>query len=375
MAETLIGTANNIASHPKGAHILSQEDLKLMVNSADAEGNSALHWAARKNHEAVAVLLIEAGATIDLTNKEESTPLHWAARKHNAALLELLLAGGASPFVFNKWGATALDNAVAVAGGGATAQVAIDLLRRKEKVLRAKQQKQQQGQQQGEPPPPGSAEGAAGGAGGGSPSTGAAGAAERGSSSSSPVWGEGPGVTSGKPRGMKAKAAARRKAANERREAALKARDAQEDEKAKTMKLRRQRQAVELRLKGLCDAISLPPAPSLPPQPAAGAGGRNGRSASPPKEPPKAQATKALREALDEATALGGCNTTVIGAAVAMLKHAEELRERAKRDAARAAEKQRGRSPGGKKLPGEKNPEEEMAKLERKLLRQQARGR
>ena len=66
-----------------------------------------------------------------------------------------------------------------------------------------------------------------------------------------------PAVGDGAPRGIKAKAKARRDAANARREAALKARDAAEEEKAKNQQLRRQRQAIELKLKELSDTVSV----------------------------------------------------------------------------------------------------------------------
>lgn len=78
MADHLISTVSQIVSD--NTAILSASDLREMVNAADGDGNPALHWAARKGHQAVAVQLIEAGAMVDARNKELSTALHWAAR-------------------------------------------------------------------------------------------------------------------------------------------------------------------------------------------------------------------------------------------------------------------------------------------------------
>ena len=332
VAETLIGTVNNIVGDGKG--VLSAKDIAAMVNTADSDGNSALHWAARKDHMAVAVQLLEAGASVDKQNKEDSTPLHWAARKHNEQMLRLLLDAGARMDVVNKWGATALDNAEAV---NRTADATL-LLRSRATAAKSRQQQQQQQQQQ------------------------------QGSSPDDKAWGEGPGLSDGAPKGVKAQAAKRRHAANERREAALRAREEQEKEKGEQQALRRKRAVVEMRLKELCDSMlseaALPKA-------------KDPRARSPPdarsRSPPKASQTKELREALSEAKELGGCNTTVIGAAESKLKQAEELRERQKRDAARQAERERGRSPSkggrGQKRPGEKSEEEKLANLERKMLR------
>ena len=81
--------------------------------------------------------------------------------------------------------------------------------------------------------------------------------------------------------------------------------------------------------------------------------------------PPKLAATQALRQALDAATALGGCNSQVIGEAQAKLMQAQELRAKAKRDAEKS----------NKRKPGEKSEEEKLAQMEKKLIRQRARGR
>jgi hypothetical protein len=227
VAELFIGTASGISSeHPT---VLTADDLAGMVNAPDKDGSTALHWAARKGHEAVAVQLIESGAAVDAVNKEESTALHWAARKHNGALLQILLAAGAAPHLQNKWGATALDNAIAIR----RESPAVERLRQAEKQ-NAKQR---------------ALFSAAQGVGAAQPG------AEPGMGDAGRGWGEGPGVGDGAPRGQRAIAEQKRRAANERREAALKARQAQEDEKATQMRLRRQRNAVEMKLKQLLESL------------------------------------------------------------------------------------------------------------------------
>jgi len=358
VAETLIGTAHDIAH--EGAGVLTEADLAAMVNAADADGNSALHWAARKGHEAVAVQLIESGALLDFINKEESTPLHWAARKHNGAIIELLLHAGASALIVNKWGASALDNAKAVRGDSRAVELLAEAaaVQSKKGFLFSTGQQQQQQQQQQQAGQQQQEEEAMG---------------RLGETETVVAGGEASRLAHGVPRGEKAKAAQRRQAANQRREAALKARDAQEEAKAKDLLLRRQRAAVELKLRELGDAVS-PALLDVNVRAKVGDTHLRARAAS----PPKLATTQALRDALEAAKELGGCNSQVIGEAEAKLMQAQELRARQKRDAERKTEKERGRaqqSPGGKRRPGEKSEQEKMAQMEKKLLRQRARAR
>uniref|UniRef100_A0A5S6R4I2 ANK_REP_REGION domain-containing protein n=1 Tax=Trichuris muris TaxID=70415 RepID=A0A5S6R4I2_TRIMR len=49
-----------------------------LINSADSEGNTALHLACDEGRRQVAVMLVKEGATLDLKNKEEKTPLDLA---------------------------------------------------------------------------------------------------------------------------------------------------------------------------------------------------------------------------------------------------------------------------------------------------------
>ena len=70
---------------------------KLLKNGADIDAtdtkyqNTALHWAAYRNHLDLVKLLINMGATVDLRNKFGSTPLFWAARRGGAEIVKFLL--------------------------------------------------------------------------------------------------------------------------------------------------------------------------------------------------------------------------------------------------------------------------------------------
>ena len=258
-------------------------------------------------------------------------------QKHNGALIELLLAANADASIANKWGATALDNAIAVDNKQQGSQ-AVALLRAATK-----------GQK-----------GGGGASGAGSSADGAA----RG-------WGEGPGSADGVPKGEREKAAKKRREANKRRAAAAKAREAQEEEKAQHQALRRKRAELEMRLKEMTEALEGVMSMVAPPPDARSRviGERPVIDRS--RSPPKASATQALKAALGEAETLGGCNPTVLGQAKNRLQQAAEVREVHKR-----READRGRSPTKKakpKAPGEKSAAEDLAKLERKLVRAKAR--
>ena len=65
------------------------------VNAAQADGATALHWAAYHGDEDLARLLLEAGADATASNRNGSTPLWLAASRGEAAMIETLLEGGA----------------------------------------------------------------------------------------------------------------------------------------------------------------------------------------------------------------------------------------------------------------------------------------
>jgi ankyrin repeat protein len=61
------------------------------VNRRDSYGWTALHWAARGEHEAVVRLLLEKGADVKTKTKDGETALFWAVREGHKAVVRLLL--------------------------------------------------------------------------------------------------------------------------------------------------------------------------------------------------------------------------------------------------------------------------------------------
>ncbi len=67
------------------------------VNAAQADGTTALHWAAHWNDLDAVNLLLRAGANAKTANRYGATPLSEAAAVDNAAMIEALLKAGADP--------------------------------------------------------------------------------------------------------------------------------------------------------------------------------------------------------------------------------------------------------------------------------------
>ncbi|MDR0779396.1 MAG: ankyrin repeat domain-containing protein [Pseudomonadales bacterium] len=66
------------------------------VNGAQADGATALHWAAYNGDVALAKALLDAGANPSAANRNGSTPLWLAATRGDAAMLKTLLDAGAN---------------------------------------------------------------------------------------------------------------------------------------------------------------------------------------------------------------------------------------------------------------------------------------
>ena len=65
------------------------------VKAAQADGATALHWAAYHGDASLVSMLLEAGADIAAANRNGSTPMWLAASRGDAAVIEALLAKGA----------------------------------------------------------------------------------------------------------------------------------------------------------------------------------------------------------------------------------------------------------------------------------------
>ena len=73
-------------------------------------GDAAVHRRA-EGHDAIVQMLLQRGATVDLTNKDQRSPLGIACAKGHAAVVSLLLGAGANVSHVDKWGDTPLAEA------------------------------------------------------------------------------------------------------------------------------------------------------------------------------------------------------------------------------------------------------------------------
>ncbi len=81
------------------------------VNSSEADGMTALHWAVRADDAETVDVLIRAGANASAANRYGVTPLSLAATNGNGAITRALLKAGANPNVLGPDGETVLMTA------------------------------------------------------------------------------------------------------------------------------------------------------------------------------------------------------------------------------------------------------------------------
>jgi ankyrin repeat protein len=84
---------------------------KANVNAGEADGFTALHWAAQRNNVQLVELLLAAGASAKVATRYKITPLYLAAVNGNAAIMERLITAGADPNGIAEEGQTMLMTA------------------------------------------------------------------------------------------------------------------------------------------------------------------------------------------------------------------------------------------------------------------------
>lgn len=84
---------------------------KTNVNAADADGATALHWAAHGANLQIAEMLVRAGANVKGASRYGVTPFYLACLNGDAKLIELFLKAGADPNAAAPEGETALMTA------------------------------------------------------------------------------------------------------------------------------------------------------------------------------------------------------------------------------------------------------------------------
>ncbi len=89
------------------------------VTGTEADGTTALHWAAHYDQLDIAALLLDAGAAVDATNRYGVTPLALASLNGSTPMVLRLLEAGADPNRANPEGETPLMTAARTGNGAA----------------------------------------------------------------------------------------------------------------------------------------------------------------------------------------------------------------------------------------------------------------
>lgn len=93
-------------------HIELSSRRKANINAADCNGETPLHYAAKRNRLEQVKLLLKKGAVIDIKNRFGYTPLYHAVRSGHTSMVKLLLEKGADINISSNSGKTALHLSV-----------------------------------------------------------------------------------------------------------------------------------------------------------------------------------------------------------------------------------------------------------------------
>ncbi len=111
LAENVNSRLADAAEKSDHAAVRALLEGRVEVNAPQADGMTALHWAAYRDDLETARLLVKAGAGVDATNHYGVAPLSLACENGNTELVELLLAAGADANTTLRGGETVLMTA------------------------------------------------------------------------------------------------------------------------------------------------------------------------------------------------------------------------------------------------------------------------
>jgi ankyrin repeat protein len=95
-----------------GANLAEQLDLTAdRIDDRDADGRTALSWAAARGDDDAVSQLLRVKANPDIAGHDRRTPLHWAAQSGNSRTLEILLKHNANMKLKDQWKRTPLQYA------------------------------------------------------------------------------------------------------------------------------------------------------------------------------------------------------------------------------------------------------------------------
>jgi len=93
-----LGAANldiaDAAMQKNSAAVKAMIAQKVDVNTPQADGTTALHWAVREEDAALVDLLLKAGANPNVQNRDGATPMYLAAENGSVAMIDRLLKAG-----------------------------------------------------------------------------------------------------------------------------------------------------------------------------------------------------------------------------------------------------------------------------------------